>query len=503
MSTSLALNTSNRSLPLRLLYWSIVPTALCLIFLISLNRQSLDSIFNADVLYAPSMWLDLTLYGGNITEWRLPPAPQLFPDIALQFLFLSFGISFQWVIILTGMFQALYLFLSVAFLFSLFVSDRKIVLAQLTMALPLLMELGTTSIFTWMFSLIFWPIHHMFTFGGAVLCLALSLSLDKTEASKQPGVLAQARYDKRSLLLIALISLHYSSDRFFFVFFLFPFFAGFFLTIFRNNEDRSFITALTRSSLLKTVLVGFAIGLICELIIRQIFKVENSPATLGRNWFEWIWNSAISIRSDMTRMPLFCAMFILATAGWWSFALKFKNKDRSLLLAVLLFILPTGVLFPIITGIYLEGAYRYFAPLLLFFVSTTYVVLDRDDQLLPLILATTFFAILLLPWLPGERRFTSPIVHRPRIVTCIESNVSDPAISIGASDYWNARLLSLFVTGNPKMYQLGTDGTSYSFLQNRSWYKKEDFPTEVDFVLLTRIDPAGVRKLFGEPSRTK
>ena len=40
---------------------------------------------NSDLLYMPALFRDVTEWGGRFSEWRLTPAPYLFPDMALYF----------------------------------------------------------------------------------------------------------------------------------------------------------------------------------------------------------------------------------------------------------------------------------------------------------------------------------------------------------------------------------------------------------------------------------
>lgn len=46
----------------------------------------LDFFFTSDTLYLPSLYRDLFLEGGHISEWSLNPAPNFFPDMGLFFL---------------------------------------------------------------------------------------------------------------------------------------------------------------------------------------------------------------------------------------------------------------------------------------------------------------------------------------------------------------------------------------------------------------------------------
>ena len=43
--------------------------------------------YNSDLLYLPTLFKDLTEWGGHLFEWRLTPAPYFFPDMLLYFTF--------------------------------------------------------------------------------------------------------------------------------------------------------------------------------------------------------------------------------------------------------------------------------------------------------------------------------------------------------------------------------------------------------------------------------
>jgi hypothetical protein len=46
-------------------------------------RHDLRAYMNADYYYAPALLQDVMAFGGRLSEWDLPPAPYLFPDVVL------------------------------------------------------------------------------------------------------------------------------------------------------------------------------------------------------------------------------------------------------------------------------------------------------------------------------------------------------------------------------------------------------------------------------------
>src|SRR5512135_2773264 len=40
---------------------------------------------DSDLYYLPALYADLVSWGGRLSEWKLPPAPYFFPDMALYF----------------------------------------------------------------------------------------------------------------------------------------------------------------------------------------------------------------------------------------------------------------------------------------------------------------------------------------------------------------------------------------------------------------------------------
>jgi len=64
-----------------------LPIAIFAYFLALLKYLQLNDIriYNSDLLYIPTLFKDITEWGGRISEWRLTPSPYFFPDMAFFF----------------------------------------------------------------------------------------------------------------------------------------------------------------------------------------------------------------------------------------------------------------------------------------------------------------------------------------------------------------------------------------------------------------------------------
>jgi hypothetical protein len=64
-----------------------LPIAIFAYFLALLKYLQLNDIriYNSDLLYIPTLFKDITEWGGRISEWRLIPSPYFFPTWLFSF----------------------------------------------------------------------------------------------------------------------------------------------------------------------------------------------------------------------------------------------------------------------------------------------------------------------------------------------------------------------------------------------------------------------------------
>jgi hypothetical protein len=173
--------------------------------------DGMETIFDSDSLFLPSLYKDLFLHGGHLKEWRLPPAPLFFPEWPLFFSIYTLVPNLYWTVAVFFVVQISLAFLVLAWLNRIFLDKSKAFLfAGMSLLALCYLCLRSEDPFTYLAM----SQHHIMTFlAGLVVVRLATMVILKTEV----------RVNKAHLFLIFVLCLLVAlSDAIFLIYFCAP-----------------------------------------------------------------------------------------------------------------------------------------------------------------------------------------------------------------------------------------------------------------------------------------
>ncbi|NVO15681.1 MAG: hypothetical protein HXX10_16740 [Rhodoplanes sp.] len=146
-------------------------------------------LYDSDALYLPTLFSDILLHGGRISDWYLTPAPYFFPDFILYFLAFSLGSDIYLSILLFSLIQITVLFIALNYLLEAFLEGRQLLLASVATVLLVWLSVNGGVPFVFVLSSGF----HFSVAISAVVLAGLWLRIcDQDDLSKTKGLMAAA-----------------------------------------------------------------------------------------------------------------------------------------------------------------------------------------------------------------------------------------------------------------------------------------------------------------------
>ena len=491
-------------------------------------------VYNADALYLPSLYADLSS-GNSLSTWNLPPASYAFPDLLLYAAIKPFAPSLQGALVGYGMAQFLLFTLGVSCLAAQALPRSygwaRYSLVALMGVLFLLFN-GRLAFYS---QAIFISAHHfgvllVMPFVLAILCklvtdarpsrrllLALGALSFLTSASDglylfqvtvplvgSLGLLYLLRQvsKRRALFLVAALSL--------------PSLAGPLMiaaAASRNSTARSYIfrpqlfplsllqlfrdfLEIGRQKPVHTLLViGFL--LLCAFVVARLLqqvaaKRSTVSSTISPTISPTV-DPAVRPAVDPTVRPVDA---LLASYGLLSFVISF-----AMILGA---------------GLYTNyHSFRYFLPFLIVPAFWAFpFVLKLPKRLDPAWLKWTVPLLALLVTLPSLSKLGGVQATRqalidpyyPADIACIDEQSARLGLRDGVAQYWQARPLSMLSQHGLNVVQVNRDLSPYLWINNTAWYNIQpefvvvDLTQPVDHP--SRLDEALLVERFGQPDTT-
>lgn len=461
---------------------------LALVVLASAVGRVPEALFNADALFAPALYRDLFLDGGDIFAWSFPPPGFLFPDLFFYFALRALVGDFAVAVRLYGLLQTLALYAGLLYFahaagpaigMSPTGSARKARLSGTALAMLVLLVL-------------------MFQGGGAAFYLPLQLT-HHTGAVVLSLFAAGSLFRERWPALGAIVCLGMLSD---------PLFAGFFVVpaalaiVF--DPDRS-----KRNRRLLGLLAPAALGALLFGILRSYsgLLLPDVPLTLENltnadQFLTLVLRGILDLFSIQSVFPLLVP-FLCAT-GW---ALLFFARPPQLGRAARVFMLGT-CLVPVLLSLVAalvqnqaEPAVRYMLPALVWPFVAVGQFLAREA----LIRFASWVLVFLvaISQVAGRSFFKLAPQQAESLALCLEDRA--PELRDGLAAYALAKPVDLFRRGHGgpfRINQIDGGGQPRYWLNSAAWYGGGSQPTpQYDFILPAGLPEAKLRERFGSPAR--
>ncbi|MBK7864763.1 MAG: hypothetical protein IPJ65_40410 [Archangiaceae bacterium] len=439
------------------LAWALLLASLGVVFIaMASGSPPPDLLFQADALYLPSLYRDVVLHGGRWVDWKLPPAPYFFPDLALAFGWNTVLRDFRLAIVAQAVSQVALLALGAQWVVR---EARGPVAAQaaavlVPAALLLAFALGLFPLGIYLLV----SAHHLGAAVATVLALAATLRLLRDGA-------------RATAALLALLSgAAAASDALFLLYFAAP--MGVALLALNPSPHRR----LGAAAAVVAPLVGWALPPLLYLRFRVpppwSLHLDAAPATLER-----LWQTA--------------GLLLVANLG---LALTLRRRGR-LELAFTLAMMAFTVLALAVTGAYEDAwSVRYLAgPLFVPPLVACLGVPERARWAAPVAVAAALGVAVARLHGPFERpvtRWSSPLVD------CLDRLAPERRLSRGLADYWRAKPLSLMSRTGLEVVQVEPSGAPLHWINSRAWYPPG---APYDFIVTTGLEEAKLLERYGAP----
>jgi hypothetical protein len=454
--------------------WSLLALAtVTALVALGSGAPSPDLLFQSDALYLPALYRDVIEHGGRFIDWRLPPAPYWFPDLALFFFWNAVLGDFRHAIVAEAGSQVALLALGGQLLAR--AVRRDALLPQV--AAVLVPALLLCAYATGRFELGQWLLVSAHHFGAALASVfALALTLELRRSGSRPVGAA----------LVLLGGLAGASDALFLLYFALP--AGVALLVDRRQR----LAALAAGA----PLLGALLPVLLYRRYRQAPPWQLEPGALGPTLHALARDAWSLLSGHATLVGLV-----------WGLAVAFAltNRLRAVFVVTMLAAVAAALS---ITGAYvdLSGA-RYlaapiFVPLLIGALALEAVPARLQLRASAALLLASALALAACAartsWAPANplTRWSSPLV------SCLDAHRGELGGGWGISDYWRAKHISLLSRSGLRVVQVEPSGAPYAWVSSRVGYLGTPAePPGYGFIVATGLDVPALVARFGEPGR--
>jgi hypothetical protein len=444
--------------------------------------------FISDMLYLPTLVADLTQWHGALRDWRLTPAPYIFPDLFFYLLARATSSRLEVTQYLAGALQ----------LFATLIAARHVL--RLSPSQPVRERAG---IVAWCFAGVVVVLYGKLPdaapwfvvslHGGAALVALVAYALLVTPTRHQALV---------GIALFVLCLGASASDPLFVVGFVGP------VAVVAAAALVPQTASLSRSTL-RSVAVAFTgptacfAGSMLGTILIRTFRKETTGRylhprlqTAGRAWDALV--------MDVTRdaSSSYALLFSLTAVSVWSlFSPRSRSDPQQRQLAALgVLSAAFTLLATLLTGRYQQGCFRYFAiALTLNIVSFAYVLcrvlsarVFRAAAVLGVLLSAIHSVMARDQWLHGQ--YTSAVRDS---AACLSQVSRREGVTRVLSEYWYEKPLNLFGAMSPVVLAIDdADLQPRWWINNRSWYRR---PGEFGVVIANGLPEERITQKFGSP----
>ncbi len=459
--------------------------------------------YNSDLLYLPTLFKDLTEWGGHLFEWRLTPSPYFFPDMLIYFAFATVLPNWHIALTLSVLIQIVLFTAGWALLGRQFFIKKteRLTYTAFVFAIVSLLFVMPDAI------QIIQPQHHISTHFGVMLLLPYLLALSLQLLNNRFNF-RQTRFAWTALIvLLGLLAL---SDAIVYIQIILPLLLTIFLMGLINKIKWRAVGAITSS-----------IGLMILLVyLLRTWLIRYPPTPVVKHGVETI-NSAFTAFStaivqnwqgdkQIVLTVLLIALGIHSALILLSIHLAAKQQKFNPVWSFLSLFFVISILLSVTavigTSLFQNQAnFRYLYPLTVLpiyalmpiaFYALHYLKIDR---FIPLLLALIIISTQAKA-LTEINALNTYQEYYPPLAVCIDNEAAKRGLHSGAGTYWDAKYISMLSKSDVKIVQLSSELWPYVWINNPEWYGR--FPPQ--FVLFNPGDPRSIDmarliNLYGYP----
>jgi hypothetical protein len=458
------------------------------------HQISMPILFNSDSIYLASLYQDLFVKQGHLSEWQLTPAPYFFPDMiaffALKSLIPDTYYTFYWY----ASFQIIAVYLLASRLLLKFSSKTYHLAFFSLIYLSTIFFLTTRNIHPYIY-----PLFSAYHFGAIVIGLIFLIAIitaigaGSSEKSIRPYVLATV-----------CTILGSASDLLFVLWFIVP--TLLITVVLRITRSKVNGSSLPTLAIFMSCLGGIIIGLTAKQLIAgrtaSRYLLTEQGMLLSQLKIVLLDFIELSQKSPFAALLLGLFYLFLVTEVIFLLTREFDfKKDRLsvdidifyfLLLFVIISSLST-VFVVALNGVLVSDdgiKSRYFMNVYWFPVLFSWLVYIKfsTNQVQKLFnfswLGLSGLMILLsIPLQPIYREYYPPMVK------CIDQAVSafkessGQVPKVGIGNYWHAKFITEFSRQNLKVVQVNPDLSIFHWINNSDWYQEA-----YDFAVISQFD---------------
>ena len=460
-----------------------------LIFLVYATRTegSLRYLFNADILFLPTLFKDIFIHGYKISSWYVPAAPNLFPDIVLYFTLMFITNNSVIASVLFGIIQ--YLILLVLFMLLVRTIFTRISFYHLAVINFLMTLFFLTTLVSNHFELTFFILSYTYHLGAFVMCLLSLLFTFKYFKN----------YSIKYLVLLYLTGfIAIVSDKLFIVLYCVPVLLSMLLSFKKSYFKETLILVIAVILMIVSGILTFNLlknSDICHIVLYYDYKIhyENilpSLRVLMRQMYNYIGNKNItSVITILNFASLVGAIYFLAKNNKRIRKIKvFNDPERIryffLIFYVVFFVI---VLFtPVLLGDYPGKAkFRYsvfvfylsilnfgLISTLIFNINSSIMKYSSFVCIFSLVVYSVIFSIKNHPIVGFNKVFN----YFPDFVECVDIFTVKQDLKYGLADFWLAKVVTMFSRNDARVYQVHKNGVNlYKYILNEDWYYGSDY----------------------------
>ncbi|EMY78564.1 putative membrane protein [Leptospira weilii serovar Ranarum str. ICFT] len=489
--------------------FSLILFFVSLFFSITFSPEEI--YLNSDILYLPTLALDVFADGGDFFSWSFTPSPYFFPDFPIvSFLFLIFK-NAQKALVCFAFLQTI-VFVVLMERFWIFAREEK-------KSKPLSVK-ETRRVKSWVLLLISFLLLAAKNFQTLYILFLPSIHTSAFLVTLYVWPVIHKTFQKRKVWIVSLwIVFTVASDRILFVELIVP---GILAGLLRLGRSTSRIAGLVHSTSRSRVANFFPVsskilsacgivGLILHAILKSFLFIEKpgkipvhlsliQAAKDGARFFTEVQDWVLSGLKEHVPVPAILIL-ILITALIFSLGRIRKTKST----AFLFFFFAILTFAPILTGSYIdEYSLRYTSPALILAPFFLVFVAGFPKRTLTLAIFLLFLLLLFVGQKTPENvenAFFRLFRTIPQEARCVDEISQKTPISLVISDFWTAKRIRVFSKKKiPSIHVAYRTLEGSHTISNREWYLK-NYPGTV--AVFTRgLGEDRIVEMYGTPSGT-
>lgn len=479
---------------------SLILFLVSLFFSLALSPEKI--YLNSDILYLPTLVLDVFRDGGDFFSWSFTPSPYFFPDLPIISILLLIFENAQ---------KALVAFAFIQTILFLVLMERFWIFAEEEIKQKPLNLKETKRIQSWVLALVSFILLMTKNFPALYILFLPSIHLSAFLTLLYVWPTIHKTFQKHKVWILSLwITLTIASDQILIVELIIPgILAGFlqprFSFITQTKSDSKWKRFLPESS--RILFVSGIAGLILHRILKSFLFIEKP----GR----------IPIQDSITQAIKDVTFFLTQTQTWILSGFQENVPIAAILILILIISLIVGfikirktktnsflffflaILFfsPILTGSYIdEYSLRYATPSLILAPFFLAFLAGFPKRALTLLIFIIYLYIIIgqQKTINVENAFFKLFRTIPQEALCIDEITRKTPISLVISDFWTAKKIRVFSKEKVQSVHVSYETLEGSHtISNREWYFKDS--SGIIAVFTEGLGENRILEIYGRP----